>query len=196
MTPANPTQLSNRQAEKLIKQNAKKVISAGGIDPSTRKGNKEFNHLVKKISQQFVGTSTHAAKLGEDLGQKIVALSQKLGRKSLDRGVIQQLIFQKDIPSFAEIPKEAFVSRAVQPLEGQISDTTVSTDALTQPPQTLQIETQASEESGSIAEASAEEATSEVAETSEEIISADTSDLIEPEEEIVSADISEPVKTE
>ncbi len=161
MTQANPAQVNTKHVEKLIKSSAKKVISASGVASSTRRGNKEFNRLVKKLSQQPVSTSGQATEIGEDLGQRVVALSQKLGRKSLDRGVIQQLMIQGDLPSLAEVPKGEPSPRPLPPIQEPTSShqNIAAATTLTQPPQGAQPDTLSG------------------------VVSADASELIEQEEE-------------
>jgi len=184
MTQANPAQVNTKHVEKLIKSSAKKVISASGVASSTRRGNKEFNRLVKKLSQQPVSTSGQATEIGEDLGQRVVALSQKLGRKSLDRGVIQQLMIQGDLPSLAEVPKGEPSPRPLPPIqEPTSSHQNIAATTLTQPPQGAQPDTLSGEESGSTEEATEEKVTLGASEAAEEVVSADASELIEQEEE-------------
>jgi hypothetical protein len=98
--------LRTKQIEKSIRKGAKKVIVENGIDPSTHQGNKELKFLLKKLSNSPEITVTQAAKLGEDLGQKIVELSHKLGRQHLDRGVIRQLVLQGNLPSVNQLPSQ------------------------------------------------------------------------------------------
>ncbi len=183
MTQANPTQVNTKQVEKLIKSSAKKVISASGVASSTRRGNKEFNRLVKKLSQQPVSTSGQATEIGEDLGQRVVALSQKLGRKSLDRGVIQQLMIQGDLPSLAEVPKGEPGPRPLPAIQEPASSQNIAATTLTQPPQESQPGTLSGEESGSTEEATEEKVTLGAFGATEEVVSADVPELVEQEEE-------------
>lgn len=84
---------------KSISKSAKKVIIESGINASTRSGNKALDHLAKRLAEQPFNSLTAAVKVGEELGQRIVALSQELDRQSLDQGVIRQLVFQKQLPT-------------------------------------------------------------------------------------------------
>lgn len=110
MSQASP--ISNKQIERSILKNAKKVIIESGIDPSTRSGNKELDHVVKLLAKQPIDSLTAASKMGEELGQRIVSLSQTMGRTHLDQGVLRQLRLQKDL--FAGVAKSEVMEKATE----------------------------------------------------------------------------------
>ncbi|NJO80069.1 MAG: hypothetical protein HC827_17160 [Cyanobacteria bacterium RM1_2_2] len=51
------TPITQRQIEKAIEKSTKRVIAESGINPSTRSGSKELEHLVKRLSSQSVAVS-------------------------------------------------------------------------------------------------------------------------------------------
>jgi hypothetical protein len=113
--------ISSKQAEKLIKKSTKKILSENGISP-TRSGNKELDHLVTRLLNQSFGSPEAATRAGEELGQQIVGLSQKLGKTNLDQGIIRRLILQGDLPVAAQVaapqpnaPGAATSSKAAAP---------------------------------------------------------------------------------
>jgi hypothetical protein len=96
------TPINRKQIAQLIKKTTKKVIAEGGINPSTRSGNQELEYVVKRLATQPFSSLEVAEALGEALGQKIVALSQQMGKQNLDRAVIWKLVAQKDLPVIVE----------------------------------------------------------------------------------------------
>jgi hypothetical protein len=96
------TPINRKQIAQLIKKTTKKVIAEGGINPSTRSGNQELEYVVKRLATQPFSSLEVAEALGEALGQKIVALSQQMGKQNLDRAVIWKLVAQKDLPVIGE----------------------------------------------------------------------------------------------
>ncbi|GAB4235727.1 MAG: hypothetical protein Kow00121_63190 [Elainellaceae cyanobacterium] len=94
---------TNHHIEKSISKGVKKVIAESGIDPSTRRGNKELSYLIKRLAKQPIRDLKAATQVGEDLGQKIVALSRQLGRENLDQGIIRKLVIAGDLPAIAEL---------------------------------------------------------------------------------------------
>jgi hypothetical protein len=94
--------MNNKQIERAIQKNAKKVIAESGIG-SSRAGNKELSHLVTRLSSQPIHNIETAQLLGERLGQKIVELSQRSNKQHLDRGIIHTLVLTKTIPSIEEV---------------------------------------------------------------------------------------------
>lgn len=98
--------ISNKQIEKYITKGAKKVIAESGIQSSTRKGNKELAHFVKRLAR-YPKDLKSATQIGEELGQKIVHLSHQLGRTYLDQGVIRKLAISEpnfSLPASTELP--------------------------------------------------------------------------------------------
>lgn len=104
----NRTPIPRKQLEKTIAKSAKKVIAESSISPS-RSGSKDLGHLVKRLANQPFSSLETASQLGEELGQKIVAFSQTIGKQNLDRGVIRQIVLQKQfltvIGSFSAVPQ-------------------------------------------------------------------------------------------
>ncbi|MFE4106979.1 hypothetical protein [Almyronema epifaneia] len=86
-----PAQLSFNQAQKSIRKAAKRVLTEKGLNPTTRKGNKEFDLLLQQLRSASFASNQAAIAAGEQLGQKIVELSQQQGKQDLDRGVIRQM---------------------------------------------------------------------------------------------------------
>ncbi|MEB3211232.1 MAG: hypothetical protein VKL39_07750, partial [Leptolyngbyaceae bacterium] len=93
------TQINNKQIAKMIRASAKRVIATTDLNTSTRKGNKELDFIVKRMANAQTLTPADAEQLGKALGEQIVQLSQSLGRKSLDHGVLHQLAVKGQVPS-------------------------------------------------------------------------------------------------
>ncbi|MEL6222819.1 MAG: hypothetical protein AAFR31_09295, partial [Cyanobacteria bacterium J06627_8] len=91
--------VNTKQIAKLIRASAKRVIASTDINTSTRKGNKELDFIAKRMADAQPLTPADAEQLGQALGERIVALSQSLGRKNLDQGVLHQLAVKGDLPS-------------------------------------------------------------------------------------------------
>jgi hypothetical protein len=104
--------LGTRQAEKAIIRSAKRVIATRGLVLSTKSGSKELKRVVKKLSTAEPCKSLDiATSLGEALGDKVVALSQKLGKKNLDRGVLLAISIPGDLPSIDSLPSEGLATK-------------------------------------------------------------------------------------
>ena len=58
--------------KKTIKQHAKKVLIDQGIHETTKRGNKELNHLLKRLAQQVARTPSVSTQVGVALGEEIV----------------------------------------------------------------------------------------------------------------------------
>ncbi|NJR62256.1 MAG: hypothetical protein HC769_27600, partial [Cyanobacteria bacterium CRU_2_1] len=158
MPQTSQTSINSKQIEKFIEKGTKKVIAESGINLSTRSGNKELHHLIRKVANQPFSSLEAATRFGEELGQKIVELSQKLGKTNLDQGVIRQLILQKEIPAIPEFVETQDQSSAAP----RSRDVTLKPSS--QPAKEPQPATQSSAESG-VAE---EESTTEEPELPEE----------------------------
>ncbi|NJN02415.1 MAG: hypothetical protein HC873_17190 [Leptolyngbyaceae cyanobacterium SL_1_1] len=91
-----PNQLSFNQAQKSIRKAAKRVLTEKGLNPSTRKGNKEFDFLLQQLSSVVFASDQAAIAAGEQLGEKIAELSQQQNKQDLDRGVIRHLAMKTD----------------------------------------------------------------------------------------------------
>lgn len=107
------TPISRKQLERMIEKSAKKVIAETGISPS-RSGSKELEHLIKRLAAQPFISLEKASQLGEELGQKIVAFSQAIGKQNLDRGVIRQIIVQKQFPTATGLLTQSLQPNAFQ----------------------------------------------------------------------------------
>ena len=64
--------------QRTIVKSAKRVIVASGLNQSTRSGSKALEYLAKRLSEHC--DMAGATQLGEQLGEKVVALSQQLGK--------------------------------------------------------------------------------------------------------------------
>jgi len=82
------SQLSKSKIEKTLVRKVKKVVSEKGIDVATRKGTKELNMLAKNICSKHKNIE-ELEKIGAELGEQIVAASEKRNKKFLDRGVVR-----------------------------------------------------------------------------------------------------------
>ncbi|MBE9155440.1 hypothetical protein IQ265_01085 [Nodosilinea sp. LEGE 06152] len=89
----------NRQVQQALRRGAKAALVAGGIQPSTRRGNKELTLAVQRLAQQPYSTLEEATQAGAALGQKIVEISQAKGLTDLDGGIVRQLMLTGDIPT-------------------------------------------------------------------------------------------------
>ncbi|MBV9385558.1 MAG: hypothetical protein JOZ78_03920 [Chroococcidiopsidaceae cyanobacterium CP_BM_ER_R8_30] len=184
MTLTPSTQINPKQAEKLIKKSAKQVMSASGIAATTHRGNKEFKYLVKQLSQQAGSTSEQAVKLGEDLGQKVVAMSQTLGKKRLNRGVMRQLVKQGEIPAVTKVPKPQPETQPLASTQEQVTSQNQAATPRSQPLSDAQSETPSDAESSGSETATAQ-LTTAVAQASEEVVPSDAPKLTEEEEPTV-----------
>ena len=94
--------LRARQVEKEMIRSAKNILAEQGLNPSTKRGNKELTIVVKRLASTPCNDMQLARDVGITLGEAIVALSQKLGKTHLDQGIIQQLSVQDALPSLPE----------------------------------------------------------------------------------------------
>jgi hypothetical protein len=99
----NSSTLGIRQVQQALQRGAKDVLVANGIQPSTRRGNKELDLAVQRLAQQTYSSLEEAAKTGEALGQKIVELSQAKGKTDLDGGIIRQMMLTGEIPTVVKV---------------------------------------------------------------------------------------------
>ncbi len=123
-----PSQINSKQAVKSIRKSTKKVLLDNGI-ASTHSGIKALDRFVGNLSSQPFNNLESATEFGKELGQKIVELSQKLGKKNLDQGVIRQLVAQKAVPAVVQMAKE----------EPQLS--TLSNQGASSPKDSVSVET-------------------------------------------------------
>ena len=83
---------SSNNIEKYLKKKVREIVASKGIDVATRKGSKELNILVKNISYIDFPNQEEAGKVAEQLGEKIVEISQQRNKKFLDKGVVRQIV--------------------------------------------------------------------------------------------------------
>jgi uncharacterized protein len=87
-----PTQFNATSTKlvKLLKKTIKTFITKQGVNPSTRKGNRELDILIKQLAKQSFTSEEQAKTAAEKLGKSLVELSQKNGKNYLDKGVVKQ----------------------------------------------------------------------------------------------------------
>ncbi|WP_013323398.1 hypothetical protein [Gloeothece verrucosa] len=103
MNPANKTRISQSKIFKLLKKNVKRILAQKGMNAMTRKGDKELDLLVKKIANQPIQTEEEATQIAEELGDKIVEISQKEGKENLDKSIIRQLATGSQLSIFSRV---------------------------------------------------------------------------------------------
>ncbi|NEP16051.1 MAG: hypothetical protein F6J97_04010 [Leptolyngbya sp. SIO4C1] len=104
---ASATQLTSNRVEKSLKQGVKQQLTAAGMRPSTKRGNKELSMLVKRVAQSDFQSVDEVDAASEKLGSKIVELSQASGKQQLDAGTIRKLSLQKGWASMLGLPEIA-----------------------------------------------------------------------------------------
>ncbi|GBF78691.1 GatB/YqeY domain-containing protein [Aphanothece sacrum] len=104
--------LTGTKLIKFLKKTIKGVLSDKGINPSTYRGNKELDILVKRLAKESFTSITEAKIMAEKVGENIVELSQQKGKTYLDKGIIQQLSLQKQLFLLPSVSSIAF---SVQP---------------------------------------------------------------------------------
>jgi hypothetical protein len=142
------------QVEKEITRSAKKILVEQGLNPSTKRGNKELSIVVRRLASTPCNNVQFARDLGTTLGQRIVTLSQKLGKTHLDQSIIQQLALEDDLPS---LPEPTLTDVSVAPL-GTVQVTSKAKD----------LETPRSEASSKQSVETPEEAVDEIATAAEQ----------------------------
>lgn len=103
MALVNQSTLTVRQIQAALQRGAKDTLVASGIQPATRRGNKELTLAVQRLAQQSYSTLDEATQAGQALGQKIVDRSQAKGTTDLDGGIIRQLLLTGEIPTVAKV---------------------------------------------------------------------------------------------
>jgi len=116
MNPVNLTELSQKRLVKLAIRSAKEFIAARGLNTTTRKGSKELELLIKKITGQSLSDREQATQIGQKVGEKIVELSRQKAKHNLDKGVVRQLAAQKEIFSLFVSSTDKIPS-TLQPIE-------------------------------------------------------------------------------
>lgn len=84
-------QSRQQQVQKALKRGAKAVLMSRGMNPSTRRGNKELDNLLDQLGQKSYASVEDAIRMGEALGWEIVKLSEKRNQKNLDASVLRQV---------------------------------------------------------------------------------------------------------
>ncbi|HEY9880036.1 MAG TPA: hypothetical protein V6D29_16395 [Leptolyngbyaceae cyanobacterium] len=82
---------NRQQIQKALKRGAKAVLMSRGMNPSTRRGNKELENLLNQLGRKSYASVEDAIRMGEALGWEIVKLSEKRNQKNLDASVIRQV---------------------------------------------------------------------------------------------------------
>ena len=103
MASVNQSPLGNRQLYQALRRGAKDVLTANGIQPSTRRGNKELDLALQRLAQQPYDTLAAASQAGQALGQKIVEISQAKGKTDLDGGIVRQMLLTGEIPAVEKV---------------------------------------------------------------------------------------------
>lgn len=97
MNAINLTEINQKRLVKLAIRSAKEFIATRGINTTTRKGSKELELLIKKITSRSLSDREQATQIGQNVGEKIVELSRQKAKNNLDKGVVRQLAVQKEI---------------------------------------------------------------------------------------------------
>ncbi|MBE9136498.1 hypothetical protein IQ254_04675 [Nodosilinea sp. LEGE 07088] len=97
MASANSSDLGIRQIQQTLWRAAKTTLIDGGIQPNTRRGNKELDLAVQRLAQQPYRTIDEVNQAGQDLGQKIIEISQAQGKTNLDGGIVRQMMLTGEI---------------------------------------------------------------------------------------------------
>jgi hypothetical protein len=95
-----------RQVRRTILQQAKAVLVANDMRPSTKRGNREFNVALNRLAMQPYDSLDAAAQVGQELGQKIVDLSKAKDKSNLDAGVIRQMVLTGEIPTVPKVTQK------------------------------------------------------------------------------------------
>ena len=90
-------QPQKRQTQRALRQGAKAVLISRGMNPSTRRGNRELEMLLDKLAQKSYASAEDALHMGEALGWEIVKLSERRGQTHLDASVIRQVAQSGDL---------------------------------------------------------------------------------------------------
>ncbi len=127
----NLSTLGTRQIENALRRGAKTALVANGIEPSTRRGNKELTLAVQRLAQQTYSTIEEAIQTGEALGQKIVELSQAKGKTDLDGGIVRQMMLTGEIPTVVKVTaKPAKTTPVVVDTAPRAAETTTAKPAV------------------------------------------------------------------
>jgi len=94
-----PSHPGYRHIRRTIRQQAKAVLVANGMQPSTKRGNRELDAALSRLAMQPYPNLDAAAQVGQDLGQKIVDLSKAKNQTHLDAAIIRQMVLTGEIPT-------------------------------------------------------------------------------------------------
>lgn len=100
-------QSQGRQIQKALRRGAKAVLMSRGMNPSTRRGNKELDILLGRLAQKSYASLEDAVRMGEAVGWEIVKLSEKRNQRNLDASVIRQINTRGDLFSLVMPQAEA-----------------------------------------------------------------------------------------
>jgi uncharacterized protein YqeY len=110
-------ELNENNLFKLLKKSIKKTILENGIDPNTKKGNKELEYLLKKIATFHFNSLEQVQVQGEKIGHLIVKLSNERGKIALDQGIIQHIILKEDLTLSDEVPSVGLPKTVISVIE-------------------------------------------------------------------------------
>jgi cobalamin biosynthesis protein CobT len=179
--------LGYRSIRRTIRQQAKAVLVANDMRPSTKRGNREFRVALNRLAMQPYESLDTAAQVGQELGQKIVDLSKAKDKGNLDAGIIRQMVLTGEIPTVPKTTQKLARSAqvTVAPLKAKAETTT---------PAPVEPEPAAAEESA-VAVATVEESTKTPVETAAKS-AAPTIDEAEETEEPPEEEAANVVETE
>ncbi|MBD2259718.1 succinate dehydrogenase assembly factor 2 [Pseudanabaena sp. FACHB-2040] len=90
-------QLQGNQTQKALRRGAKAVLMSRGVNPSTRRGNKELDMLLNKLAQKSYASLEDAVRMGEAVGWEIAKLAERRNQTNLDASVIRQVAESGDL---------------------------------------------------------------------------------------------------
>lgn len=90
-------QLQGNQTRKALKRGAKAVLMSRGMNPSTKRGNKELEMLLDGLAKKSYASLEDAIRMGEAVGWEIVKLSERRNQTNLDASVIRQVAQSGDL---------------------------------------------------------------------------------------------------
>lgn len=124
MTQQTQFNVTNSKLVKLLKKTIKGVIAQQGIKPSTRKGNKELDILIKQIAKKPFTSELEVKNLAQTVGESLIKLSKAQKKIYLDKGIVRQLYLQQDLTiSISTSSNEATVQTKEPPKQVEKSTT-------------------------------------------------------------------------
>jgi hypothetical protein len=100
---------------KLLKQSTKQGLHNQGINPHTRRGNKELHLLINQVAQAPFDSKAEVQAAGTSLAERIVELSQQQGKQNLDAGVVRKLTLSGSWQPLSGIPQSQPPAEIDQP---------------------------------------------------------------------------------